>query len=464
MSHVANHNQFSTLGFNTSFLLFVFAFFVRLLNIAFHNLTPEYLLVEDAMMYWSGSNDMLISRNFMQNNNGVWLPVTERVPFYYIYLATIRHFFDEGLIATVFIQAGMDSITCMFIGLIGSLYNRLAGILSGVMAAISPNMIIHSSSVLTDSLFLFFITVMLLALLKSFNRINLIWISVAGFTLGCAIMTRTIAQLLPFVILPFVFIFSIRHKLCKFKALMICTVFLFLCLLPLSPLIYRNIIYYDTFQLSSQTGIYVAGWLVPLVHQKYDGSLHEKSAHETLKKIELNFDPAKGLDDLNPFEKSDIYTKEGLKILFNYPITSIVSAWLEGMLINIASPALLVDQRVRSLSKLSYYNTPGSNVFIRAYKFLFNNTKSFTIIICVTLFFIPISIILKMYGFIIVYQKSYLIAIFMLTCVLYFIFINGPIASPKYRLPIEPIFIVLTAIGLTYFYEKWTLDSNATVH
>jgi hypothetical protein len=37
----------------------------------------------------------------------------------------------------------------------------------------------------------------------------------------------------------------------------------------------------------------------------------------------------------------------------------------------------------------------------------------------------------------------------------YFLLVSGPIATPKYRLPMEPVLIVLAAIPLARIAERW---------
>jgi hypothetical protein len=36
----------------------------------------------------------------------------------------------------------------------------------------------------------------------------------------------------------------------------------------------------------------------------------------------------------------------------------------------------------------------------------------------------------------------------------YFLLLNGPVAAPKYRLPMEPVLIVLAAIPLAWLTER----------
>jgi hypothetical protein len=44
----------------------------------------------------------------------------------------------------------------------------------------------------------------------------------------------------------------------------------------------------------------------------------------------------------------------------------------------------------------------------------------------------------------------------------YFLLLNGPVATPKYRLPMEPVLIVLAAIPLARIAERFLPRRGAT--
>ena len=62
--------------------------------------------------------------------------------------------------------------------------------------------------------------------------------------------------------------------------------------------------------------------------------------------------------------------------------------------------------------------------------------------------------ILQFSGFVVQMQKSKMIAVLSGLTVIYFIIINGPVGSPKYRMPIEPILIVWLGCALLSLSEK----------
>src|SRR5262249_57020639 len=59
------------------------------------------------------------------------------------------------------VQSVIDAGTGALVALLGGLISRRVGVIAGILAAVSPTLIILSSQLLTDTLFLFFFSVML---------------------------------------------------------------------------------------------------------------------------------------------------------------------------------------------------------------------------------------------------------------------------------------------------------------
>jgi hypothetical protein len=131
-----------------------------------------------------------------------------------------------------------------------------------------------------------------------------------------------------------------------------------------------------------------------------------------------------------------------------------VRAWLEGMVINLASPALVHDPRVRALPKPSFYNTDGTTLWQRARVYLFEQIGTYQIILIIGLLVSIPLLILQAMGFFILARAYPWAALFAGGVVAYFLLIGGPVATPRYRMPIEPILIVLASIALSRWGER----------
>ena len=62
--------------------------------------------------------------------------------------------------------------------------------------------------------------------------------------------------------------------------------------------------------------------------------------------------------------------------------------------------------------------------------------------------------LLQLGGFIMIVHTRVWYGICLLLIVLYFLIISGPVGYAKYRLPFEPVLIVLLAIGIKGLYRK----------
>jgi hypothetical protein len=63
-------------------------------------------------------------------------------------------------------------------------------------------------------------------------------------------------------------------------------------------------------------------------------------------------------------------------------------------------------------------------------------------------------LVLEAIGFVMLARTLPWAAIFAGGVIAYFLLLNGPVATPKYRLPIEPVLIVLAAIPLAWMAER----------
>jgi len=71
-------------------------------------------------------------------------------------------------------------------------------------------------------------------------------------------------------------------------------------------------------------------------------------------------------------------------------------------------------------------------------------------------------LVLEAIGFVMLARTMPWAAVFAGGVIAYFLLLSGPVATPKYRLPIEPVLIVIAAIPLAWMPErrKWIGAAN----
>jgi hypothetical protein len=144
------------------------------------------------------------------------------------------------------------------------------------------------------------------------------------------------------------------------------------------------------------------------------------------------------------------------------PLAAYAKAWLEGMAVNLGAPALLIDPRVRALPKPSFYNTPGVSLWEKTHAYLFNDPGAYQVLLVIGLVAMLPILILETVGFVMLARASPWGAAFAGGVLAYFLLLNGPVATPKYRLPMEPVLLVLAAIPLARMTERRRPRAPAT--
>ena len=136
------------------------ALVVRLINLAISDFSPDAMLLEDAVLYFTTVSS---GQTFLDNAHLAIFSQTERMPGYFLFLAAIKGIFGENFLPILVIQSVVDSVTCVMIGALGYyIYPKHWGIF-GWLAAVWPNLVIHSGLILGDSLFVFFFVWFLLS-------------------------------------------------------------------------------------------------------------------------------------------------------------------------------------------------------------------------------------------------------------------------------------------------------------
>jgi hypothetical protein len=167
--------------------------------------------------------------------------------------------------------------------------------------------------------------------------------------------------------------------------------------------------------------------------------LHAKLARES----------PKPLREMGPFEASSTQMKQAYEELEHISLTTLAKAWISGAMMNLGTPALVMDPRIRALNEKSLINTTGSGLITRLTSFMRGNNGWFVFWAISGIILSVISCSLQLAGLIILLRLYFWPTVFGCFIVVYFLLINGPIGAPKYRLPFEPVMIIFQAVALT---------------
>jgi hypothetical protein len=429
--------------------VFVLALLGRLLNLALLKGNDAFFAEQDALGYWALGAALA-------KPGGFWstlMSMTDRMPLYPLLLAGVQRIFGDAPQIVALIQAVIDAGTCSLIAALGALLSPRIGLLAGILAALSVTLIVLCTQILTDTLFLFFFTLMLLAGGRFLLRPTPALALLAGLAGGLALATRPAVALLLAAAVPLVFVVAMMQRRGFGPAL---TVVLFAAgaAAPVTSVLLRNVVHYGSFGLTTQHGDHLAFWIVPLVTQRADGTPYQASV-DRMEALYLQRLVERGLSaQSNPFQRAAVKTEVAKEEMARLPLAAFAKAWLEGMVVNLGAPALLVDPRVRALPKPSFYHTPGTSLWERARAYVLDDPGRHQVLLLIGVIAMVPFLALEAIGFVMLARTLPWAAILGGGVLTYFLLLNGPVATPKYRMPMEPVLVVLAAIPLARLVER----------
>jgi 4-amino-4-deoxy-L-arabinose transferase-like glycosyltransferase len=426
--------------FRSGFVIFVLALALRL--------TAAVVLVlanGDAGLLINDSQDYLR----IAADGG---PQNQFMPLYLAFLSMHAAMFGASPLWPVLGQIGLDSLTCVAIAALAGQIDRRLTVPAGLAAALNPVQIVMATLVLTETVFVFFSALALLAIAKWMRAPSWRLAIMIGLALGFGILTR--AMLLPWLFaLPVIMgvaALILRHRLAAaLKQGLGATA---IGLAMLSPVLIDNYARYDGWGLTAQSGDYALYWLVPLVMEAADGTPHDEGARRMQTRFAALVEPETPID---PFSQSRAKSRAAGEVLGELGPVPIAKAWAYGAAINLLSPAIILATPVREMPRTGFYATPGDSKYDKVIGFLFRNdnpTYGWVLLIATvgTLFWRAVQLrgIWRGMGRAFAGERYTLaLGLVLAAWIGFLLAINGPVASAKYRAPAEPALLVLFALG-----------------
>ena len=420
-------------------LIFILAFFVRFFNLLLLDLNIDNYLIEDQNLYWNWS----LKGAYLPWNEVSPLLLTERMPGSFWFYGFLQWLTNNDLFLVLVVQSILDSFTCVIIFLCAGLLNKKYQLYTGFFAAFSPLMIIISSQILSDTIFLFTFSCSLYFLLKYWRSKNSkICVYLSGLLLGASTFIRAATFPLIFLSIPIIYLVIRSHTSSNKKIFISLIFFVLISLIPVSYRWVNNIIYHDTYSLTSQSGSHVAYWMVPGVLSLSQNLDRKLSIDFVNKEINKNG----GLTD-NPYKDSKIMFDVSREILSKENIFYISYAWLRSSALNIIVSPILIDSRVRNMTHPSFAQE--GNI-IKWMKSIIANKDSLIYFNILLLSFIVslLSSVAFIIGYCIFFKSNFNLSIISIFIIMFFCLITGPTLSPKYCLPYIPIILYLQAISV----------------
>lgn len=345
----------------------------------------------------------------------------------------------------VAVQGVVDAGTCILVARTAGEIDPHFAKATGIAAAINPTQILLTGLVYTDTLFLFFMAAAMFCAVAWLKTPAIRTAALMGVALGAATLVRALAAgfIIPLLVLLVAVILLRRQPLRPvLKQAAAAAVIAGLCI---APALARNVIDIGHWSLTPQGGLHLALWVAPLVKEAKDGTPWQTTFDRNQAEMNRRFPTAAG----NIFELSERYTEIAREQLAELGVAAMAKAWIMGAAINLGAPAIILSPPVSQLPRTGFYGTPGDSPVAKIWNFLFHSDNAlYAWLLLVGIAGVVVMRAIQTAGVaILVGQGRWAeLALFALWTG-YILAINGPVASPKYRLPLEIPFVILTGAG-----------------
>jgi hypothetical protein len=359
-----------------------------------------------------------------------------------------------GAIANVLMQGTMDSVTCVLVFLLAQSLDERLGRPAAIAAIVNPTQIVMSGLLYTDTQFTLFVTLSFFLVQRWFRGPSFGRAAMLAISLACAVLTRVSIAPWAFGVIGLLTVMSAwqRRSFWQFAALAAAATIVSLSLVTISL---RNHNQYGSHELSSQTGEHMAWWIVPLAREAQDRTPYAVAAKEMTDRAIERF----GAPSPNRFEQSRRLQEVARDALRNeITLPALIKSWASGVFINLVSPAHLISPPVSSLPRTGFYDTPGVSFADKAFNYAFRSGNPlYSWLLIAGTFGLVVFRMIQAVGLVSLakLRSNWPSLLFAGSWFVFLLLLNGPIASPKYRLPLEPLFDILTGAGCLAIWTWW---------
>lgn len=428
----------------------------------FATMGPDGLMAADSYGYLINAQAMASAALGGSLRGWDWLGQDLSVmPFYPWLLAlNVAVFHAFAPLATVMEQGLIDASSCFLVFFIARALHESIAVPAAIATALNPTQIVLSGLLYNDTLFMVFAALFLCAAISWLRAPSWAAALTLGVGLGLAALDRiVVAPWTPVFAAALLLIWAVIGRIQPRHVAQIAAAGAIFCLC-ITPVLLRNVIQYDAWSLTPQGGGHLALWIAPLVREGKDGTPWAKGSAEIKKLKVAKYGPASA----NPFTNSMQFAEIGREELAKLGLGAVAKAWAVGATINLATPALIISPPIALLPRTGFFATQGNSVLEKIANFLFhsdNATYGWALLLGIA--GVIIVRLVQLLGFLnlVRERKAWPVAILLALWTGFILAVNGPIASPKYRLPIEPVLCVLTGAGILLLRGRRSLSETS---
>jgi hypothetical protein len=414
------------------------------------------LMVADSYGYLSNAETMAKDLLSGGLHGWAWLGSDLGVMPLYPWFLTLNVAFFGALapLTSALMQGLIDSTVCLLVFRIAQSIDPRIAWPAAIAAVINPTQIVLSGMIYNDTMFLFFAAAFLAAGVAWLRQPSWPAALAIGFSLGLAALDRIVVA--PWAPVFGLLLLAIRLFIDRLRPVHFIQIAVAGALFgtSISPMLIRNVTQYDAWSLTPQGGAHLALWVAPLVRQAKDGTPWAKGSAEIAKRKAAKF----GTPSDNPFVDAGQFAEIGRDELAKLGYPAIAKAWIVGTAINLATPAVIISPPIAGLPRTGFFATQAHSVGERIVNFLFHSDNAaYAWALLLGLIGVAGIRAIQSAGILAVLgeRRNWPAALVLALWTGFILAANGPIASPKYRLPIEPMLCVLTGAGVVLIRRRF---------
>ncbi len=413
-------------------------------------------MIQDSPLYYAIVDDWRATGRMMRiEPEGGLFWEFERPPLYPMLLWGLESLWGRSDMAVALVQGLLDAATCVMIADAARRLGPRIGALAGLLAVLSPVMVTTSAVVVGDTLFLFLQMVGVWALIRfaETGRPGAAVLAGLGFGLACATRVQ-IQYLLPLLAL-LVVVLAVRAEGPRARRAGAAILFALAMAAPLAPILKASHDAYGEAFISRQAGVHILGWVLPKVHPDTATLPHDEASRRWNRRfkdamVRRGVDP----DAVSPPVLQRLRQEYGVSALTEVPIGALLLGWSQGAVLNVTLPAILYDERVRALSPQGFSTVEGDSLPERVAAYVADADPTWVAIAVAAAVGAGAMTLLHLLGLGLLLRWRPWIALLLILGAGYHLGVLGPVAAAKYRLPVEPVLLVLSAVAIDWLLQR----------
>lgn len=399
-----------------------------------------------------------VGRNIAAGTGFTWdgvVPTPVHMPLYPLFLAASLYFFGSYVVAAIvqILMGAFLAVFAMYISL-KIVPSKKIALFVGVVMALDPYFALLSFTTFSETVFMFLFLLFVLSFMTYLEKRDTGTLAVSAILLGLSTLAKTSTQFFPVLLIPLMW-WYLRKRLSTRRLLADSVLLVGIFFIVLLPWLYRNHVVFGHYDTTVMPTWNLYSCLVPSVLAVANDT-NFAAEYQT-----FVGDGPLSLGDLT-FATAPEYRARAMPIIYAHmpalvevSAINVVTFFTHDGMLGVLGYAGIHPAVALSRPALSYLLSAPVAFFKESSGFL---ASPFVLVAIMRVFWILVTLSAALGAWILVWRKEVSPALaFAFVLVLYFAvttMTNGLTVNVRFRMPIDPILLALTGVGIAYCYTN----------